>query len=111
MIYCTNIRRPMEQLTVHRASYRPLPIHCRSTPPVTLGKRYAGPWTAVTAHHDTYGIKDVSCATITKPPKDHAFLAGDGLGRFHSTAYGTDYKLRPGQPGDYKSIIFLLLYY
>lgn len=96
-----NIRRPMERLTVQQASYKPLPVRCRRAPANTLEKRHAGPWTAITTHHDTYGMIESGFATISKPPVDHAFLAGDGLDRFSSTAYGTDYSIRPGKPGDY----------
>lgn len=99
---------PMENLTVTQATYKPHTVHLRKKPPVTLEKRHAGPWTVVTTHRDTYRIEKEAFATITKPPKDHWFLAGDGLSRFGSTVYGTDYSKRPGQPGNYKSIIIPL---
>ncbi|XP_026814711.1 uncharacterized protein LOC113554847 [Rhopalosiphum maidis] len=86
----------MEQLTVHSASYRPiplpLPVHrCRT--PV---KRTLAPSVITTAHREAYRVRDPQEPIKSNPPRDHDFLAGDGIDRFNCTSYKMHYPVKDG---------------
>jgi len=90
------VNAAMEQLTVHSASYRPLPLplpvrRCRT--PV---KRSLAPSVVITAHREAYRRRDPQEPIKSKPPLDHWFLAGDGVDRFHCTSYKMHYPAKDG---------------
>lgn len=92
----TAVNMPMEQLTVHSASYRPLPLPlrvCRCRTPV---KRSLAPSVVTTAHREAYRRRDPQEPIKSKPPPDHGFLAGDGVDRFHCTSYKMHYPVKDG---------------
>ncbi|XP_022165653.1 uncharacterized protein LOC111030458 [Myzus persicae] len=92
----TAVNMPMEQLTVHSASYRPLPLPlrvCRCRTPV---KRSLAPSFVTTAHREAYRRRDPQEPIKSKPPPDHGFLAGDGVDRFHCTSYKMHYPVKDG---------------
>lgn len=85
------VNAAMEQLTVHSASYRPLPLplpvrRCRT--PV---KRTLAPSVVITSHREAFRQRDPQEPIKSKPPPDHGFLAGDGVDRFHNTSYKMHY--------------------
>lgn len=87
----------MEHLTVHNTSYRPIPLPlpvCRCRTPV---KRTLAPSVVITAHREAYRPREPQEPIKTKPPRDHGFLTGDGLDRFHSTSYRTHYPVTDGE--------------
>lgn len=91
----------MEQLTVQGASYRPVPIPvcCRWRPPVP--KKNPAAVETDTVHQLTYRPLGAPQHSIkSPPPRDHRFLAGDGLNRFRCTSYASDYPVKTGQPGN-----------
>lgn len=90
----------MERLTVHRASYPPVPLPacCRWKPPV-----YTKPSVAVekdTVHQLTYRPRDWQDPIKSSPPRDHGFLDGDGQSRFQCTSYQSDYPAKTGPVGN-----------
>lgn len=86
----------MEQLTVHSASYRPIPL----PPPVrrcrTPIKRTLAPSVVTTTHREAYRVRDPQEPINSKPPPDHGFLDGDGVDRFNYTSYKMHYPVKGG---------------
>jgi len=90
----------MERLTVHTASYRPLPLPVRRLPSPEPKRRHVA-YETVTVHRDTYQPVDTSKPVKSIIPRDHRFLDGDGQGRFYCTSHRADYPAKVGQPGKY----------
>ncbi|VVC31935.1 Hypothetical protein CINCED_3A007678 [Cinara cedri] len=88
----------MERLTVHRASYRPVPIPacCRWTP--AAAKRSGAAFETDTVHGLAYRPRDPQDPIKSARPRDHGFLDGDGLSRFRCTLYRSDYTTKNGRP-------------
>lgn len=85
----------MEQLTVHRTSYKPLPLKPRRT---CRDNRVRPFITTVFDANTVYGSSYCTwdheiLREQVPPPKDHSF-PGDGLGRYETTQ-GTDYTVQP----------------
>lgn len=90
------VNAAMEQLTVHSASYRPLPLPSPVRRCPTPVKRSIAPSVVITAHRESYRWRDPQEPIKSKPPPDHGFLSGDGVDRFHCTSYKMHYPVKDG---------------
>lgn len=84
---------PLERLTVHAASYRPLPLPLPAVRPkapseVRLGRRLAT-FEKATVYGDAFKSYASYAPPETRAPRDHPF-PGDGLNRF-DTSHRKDY--------------------
>lgn len=96
------VRALMDQLTVYKASYKPLPFakaRLRCQPPLKQASRI--PYEMVTVYNDSYRVSDYALKPIKlRAPQDHNFLVATGEDRFHTT-YESEYPVKDAKPGNY----------